>query len=107
VLAAAASNINASVGSLEEVGRIVGQIRKRAIHTRTILRGDPSFCRAELRARCESHRVDYVVGFSRNQNLRRKIARGLREAKQEHRRTGKAARVLTEFRSRTRASGSR
>ena len=74
---------------------------------RIILRGDPSFCRGELRGYCESHRLDYVFGFARNQNLWRKIARGLREAKQEHRRTRKAARVFTEFRSRTRASGSR
>src|SRR2546430_4373449 len=36
---------------------------------------------------CETHAVDYVFGFARNQRLRRKIARAMREARQEHRRT--------------------
>ncbi len=39
--------------------------------------------------------------------LRRKIAREMREAKREQRRTGKAARVFTEFFYRTRVSWSR
>src|SRR3989442_4939955 len=55
---------------------------------------------------CETHAVDYVFGFARNQRLRR-IARAIREARQEHRRTGKPARVFTEFFYRTRASWSR
>ena len=55
---------------------------------------------------CENHRVGYVFGFARNPLLRRKIVSPMRQAKQEHQRTGKAARVLTEFSSRTRKSWS-
>src|SRR5712691_3457152 len=101
------ANLDASAGSLEEVERIVGRIRRRWKHTRIILRGDSGFCREELMAWCETHAVDYVFGLARNQRLRRKIVPQLREAKQEHRRTGLAARVFTEFRYRTRKSWSR
>lgn len=101
------SNIDASAGSLEEVQRVVAQIRARWPQTRIILRADSGFCREELMSWCEQHRVDYVLGFARNQRLRRRIAGPMRAAKQEYRRTGKPARVFTEFRYRTRNSWSR
>jgi hypothetical protein len=55
---------------------------------------------------CESHRVDYVFGFARNERLRRKIAGAMHEAKREHQRTAKPARVFAEFFYRTRNSWS-
>lgn len=100
------SNQDASAGSVEEVERIVRQIRRQWPQVRIILRADSAFCREELMAWCAKHRVDYVFGLARNSRLRRKIARALREAKQEHRCTGKAARVFTEFFYRTRKSWS-
>jgi hypothetical protein len=101
------SNIDASAGSLEEVQRMVRQIRARWPKTRIILRADSGFCREELLAWCETSAVDYVFGFARNQRLRRIIGRAMHEAKQEHRRTGKAARVFCEFAYRTQKSWSR
>ncbi len=101
------SNIDASAGSLEEVQRLVRQIRARWPKTRIILRADSGFCREELLAWCESNAVDYVFGFARNQRLRRIIGRAMQQAKQEHRRTGKPARVFTEFAYRTKKSWSR
>lgn len=101
------SNQDASAGSLPEVERIVAQIRARWKQTRIILRGDSGFCREELMAWCETHGVQYLFGFARNPRLRRKIAGPLREAKREHQRTGKAARVFREFFYRTQSSWSR
>ena len=101
------SNIDASAGSLEEVQRIVGRIRRRWPKVRILLRADSGFCREELMAWCESHDVDYVFGLARNERLRRRIAPEMRQAKQEHRRTGRAARVFTAFSYRTRSSWSR
>jgi Transposase DDE domain group 1 len=85
----------------------VRQIRRRWPRVQIILRADSGFCREELMAWCEKHRLDYVFGLARNSRLRRKIARPLREAQDEHRRTGKAARVFVEFSYRTRNSWSR
>lgn len=101
------SNQDASAGSVMEVERLVQQVRRRWPYVRIILRADSGFCREELMAWCEKHRVDYVFGFARNSRLRRKIAAQLREAKREQQRTGKAARVFTEFSYRTRSSWSR
>ena len=101
------SNLDASAGSLEEVQRIVRQIRARWPKTRIILRADAGFCREDLLWWCETHAVDYVFGFARNKRLRRIIARAMHQAKQEHQRTGKAARVFCEFAYRTKKSWSR
>src|SRR6201993_4100634 len=101
------SNIDASAGSLEEMQRIVRQIRARWPKTRIILRADSGFCREELLAWCENNDVDYVFGFARNERLRKIIGRAMQEAKQEHRRTGKPARVFCEFAYRTKKSWSR
>ncbi len=101
------SNQDASAGSLEEVERIVRQIRARWPKTKIMLRADSGFCREELMRWCETHGVDYVFGFARNARLRRKIGREMQQVKQEHKRTGKPARVFTAFSYRTRESWSR
>jgi hypothetical protein len=101
------SNQDASAGSVTEVERIVEQIRRRWAHVRIVLRADSGFCREELMGWCEKHGVDYVFGLARNPRLRRKIASPLREAKREHRGSGKATRVFTEFSYRTRKTWSR
>jgi len=72
-----------------------------------VLRADSGFCREELMQWCETHGVDYVFGLARNPRLRRKIAREMRQARQEHWRTGKPARAFAELRYRTRNSWSR
>src|SRR5499427_1356122 len=102
-----ASNQDASAGCREEVERIVKQIRQRWPKVRIILRADSGFCREELMSWCEQNRVDYVLGLARNSRLQRKIAPAMREAKQEHQRTGQAARVFVDFPYRTRKSWSR
>ena len=100
------SNLDASAGSLQEVERIVAQIRRAWPHTQIILRADSGFCREELMAWCEKHAVDYVFGFARNKRLRRKIAKEMRQAKKEQRRTGQPARIFTEFFYQTRKTWS-
>ena len=101
------SNQDASAGSSTELEQIVRQIRAQWPEVRIIVRADSGFCREGLMVWCESRRVDYVFGLARNERLRRKIAPVLRQAKQEHARTGKPARVFTEFFYRTQNSWSR
>jgi len=92
------ANQDASAGSLAEVQRIVQQIRERWPEVPIILRGDSGFCRDELMDWCEQrHRMDYLFGVARNERLHRIIAAQLAEAKAEHARTGRMARVFTEF----------
>ena len=91
------SNSDAAAGSLAEIQRIVEQIRAAWPKVRIILRGDSGFCRNELMSWCEENRVPYVFGLARNQRLRRIIGPQMWEATEQWSKTGKPARVFTEF----------
>ena len=101
------SKQDASAGSVEEVGRMVRQIRQRWPHTQIILRADSGFCREELMSWCEANGVDYVFGLARNERLQVEIAEAMQAAQAEHQRTGEAARMFVEFDYQTRSSWSR
>lgn len=96
------SNHDASFGSLVEIERIVTQIRAAWPAVKIVLRGDSGFCRNELMSWCEKQGVEYVFGLARNQRLRRIIGQPMHAATQEWNRSGKPARVFTEFGYRTR-----
>jgi hypothetical protein len=91
------ANHDAAFGCLQEIRRIVTQIRAAWPEVKIILRGDSGFCRNELMNWCEANRVDFVFGLPRNQRLRRIIGQQMHEATQEWNRTDKPARVFTEF----------
>jgi hypothetical protein len=101
------SNIDPAAGSLEEVARIVAQIRAAWPEVRIIVRGDSGFCREELMAWCEREGIDYVLGLAKNQRLKAEIAPELEQAAEQYRQTGRAARVFKEFTYQTRESWSR
>jgi hypothetical protein len=92
---------DAAAGSKEEVARIVGQIRQRWPEVEILVRADSGFCREELMAWCEAHGVGYVLGFARNERLRKRIAPQMEEAARLQQATGKPARVFTEFQYQT------
>ena len=100
------ANQDAATGSVEEVARIVRQVRQRWPEVRIVLRADSGFCREELMAWCESQRVDYVFGLARNKRLAKIIGAQMQQAKVQHQSTGKAARVFAGFTYRTRKSWS-
>ena len=95
------ANHDASFGCLTEIRRIVAQIRATWPKVKIVLRGDSGFCRNELMSWCESNGVDFVFGMARNQRLRKIIGPQMHEATQQWSRTGKPARVFTEFEYRT------
>ena len=101
------SNIDGSAGSLEEVKRIVGQIRKSWPGVRIILRADSGFCRDGLMDWCENNDVDFVFGLARNSRLETILAPQMREAAAAFTQTGQRARIFTEFQYETLDSWSR
>lgn len=102
-----ASNIDASAGSVEELKRIVGQIRSAWPQVRMVVRGDCGFCREELMAWCEANRVEYLLGLAKNERLKAAIAQEQKEAQARYQETGRAARSFKEFVYQTRESWSR
>ena len=101
------ANQDAAAGSLEEIQRIVAQLRARWPQVRIVLRADSGFCREELMGWCERNHVDYVFGLARNQRLRKIIGKEMHQAQRQHQDTGKPARAFAEFSYQTRKSWSR
>lgn len=101
------SNQDASAGSVDELERIVAQIRSRWPKTRIVIRGDAGFCREAIMAWCEANNVRYVLGLARNKRLQRVLGEALEEARAAHERTGRPARRFRDFRYKTRKSWSR
>jgi hypothetical protein len=102
-----AANKDAAAGSVEEVSRIVAQVRERWPQTRIVLRADSGFCREELMGWCETNKVDYLFGLARNQRLQKIIGAQIHQARILHQTTGKAARMFSEFSYQTKKSWSR
>jgi hypothetical protein len=100
------ANQDAAKGSVEEVGRIVAQLRQRWAAVKIVLRADSGFCREELMSWCEQNHVDYVFGLARNKRLARIIGQQMQQARLQHHSTQKAARVFAEFSYQTRKSWS-
>jgi hypothetical protein len=101
------SDIDASAGALEEVQRIVEQIRARWPRLRIVLRADSGFAREAIMAWCEASGVDYVFGLAKNARLNRVLGKELQHAQLECKRTGQPVRTFKDFTYRTRKSWSR
>jgi Transposase DDE domain group 1 len=101
------SNIDASAGSVDEVARIVREIRARWPFVRILLRADSGFAREALMAWCEENRVDYLFGLARNARLVAMIEAELADAKTVAESGGRQARRFKDFKWSTRDSWSR
>jgi hypothetical protein len=101
------SNIDASAGAVDEIERIVTQIRTRWPRVTIVLRADSGFAREQLMAWCEANAVDYVFGLARNDRLIGAIAGDLATAEAESLARGHPARRFADFAWRTLDSWSR
>ena len=101
------SNIDASEGSVEELDRIVAQIRESWPEVRIIIRGDGGFAREALMSWCEDHGVDYVFGLARNPRLQAALEPAFERAEALCVESGKPERVYDEWMHSTLESWSR
>ena len=101
------SNIDGAAGTLDELQRIVGQIRDAWPETRIVIRGDSGFARDELMAWCEQQKLDYVLGLARNTRLEAELGPYLEHAEAVHEESGKKETYFTSFMWRTKSSWAR
>src|SRR4029077_2385593 len=103
------SNIDGAEGAVNELQRIVGQIRQVWPEVKIVIRADSGFCRDDLLSWCEdgANRIDYVIGFAKNVRLNQEIADEMKNAEMQFKETGKPARVFRDFRYQTRDSWTR
>src|ERR1700756_1274301 len=88
------ADIDGAAGAVEEVDRIVGQIRARWPQVRIILRADSGFARDALMSWCEENGVDFLFGLARNERLVAEVAAQLDLVAAKSRRRGRPARRL-------------
>jgi Transposase DDE domain group 1 len=101
------ANFDAPAGAVEEVARIVDQIRACWPRVEILLRADSGFARDELMAWCEANGVDYLFGLARNDRLIATVAQDLAAAAAESQASGTPARRFADFTWRTLDSWSR
>ena len=101
------SALDAADGAVEEMARIVAQIRRRWPRVRILVRADSGFARDDLMAWCEANGVDFLFGLGRNERLVAEIAAELDLAAAKSRRTGRPERRFKSFMWMTRRSWSR
>ena len=101
------ANIDAAAGSVDELERIVGQIRQAWPDVQIVIRADSGFAREQIMAWCEANAVHYVLGLAKNSRLNKALGRQLHEAKKRHEKTGLPERVFRDFTYRTRNTWSR
>jgi hypothetical protein len=101
------ADIDGAAGAIEEIARIVAQIRAAWPTVRIILRADSGFAREPLMAWCHDHGVDFIFGLAKNARLIRTIGAELAVACQESRASGQPARRFKDFMWSTRKSWSR
>lgn len=95
------ANVGPAEGTVEELDRIVSQIRERWPEVEIGIRADSGFCRDDIMSWCEEHGVDYVLGLARNARLERMIAGEMEQACAESKRTAQPARLYKDFEYRT------
>ena len=101
------SNIDAAAGTVDELKRIVAQIRTRWPETEIILRGDSGFAREAIMSWCEGNDVHFVLGLAKNNRLKESIAEEMDRVRRKQEATGKPARIFKDFRYRTLETWSR
>lgn len=101
------ADIDASVGLLKHLKRIVARLRQAWPQVRIVVRGDSGFCREHLMHWCEEEGVAFLFGLAKNQRLQKILGGPMQEAKQMFEQTAEPARVFKDFEYRTRKSWSR
>ncbi len=88
---------DASAGSVDELARIVAQLRAAWPAVAITLRADSGFCRDALMAWCEVEGLDYVFGLARNARLTALIASDLAAVETESVAAGTPVRRFAEL----------
>lgn len=95
------ANTDASAGSVDELERIVAQIRRHWPEVRIVLRADSGFARDALMSWCEETHIDFIFGLAKNDRLKAQIDTEMSEAQAQCTQTGKPARRFRDFTYRT------
>ena len=100
-------NTDPARGAVEELQRVVTQLRDRWPHVEVLVRADSAYAREEIMAFCEAQNIHYVLGLARNDRLVGRIGPELLAAKVESEGRRRPVRLYAQFAHATRTSWSR
>ena len=95
------ASIDPAKGALNDLKRVVAQIRARWPRVHILVRGDSGFCRDAIMDWCERGGIDYVFGLAKNPRLLKEIKEELKAAEAESIKTGEMARIFKNLRYQT------
>ena len=95
------SDIDPAKGALEDLKRVVAQIRQRWPRVHILVRGDSGFCRDEIMKWCERQEIDYVFGLAKNPRLLKEIEVEMKAAEADFNNSQEPVRIFKNFRYRT------
>ena len=95
------SDVDPAKGALEDLKRVISQIRQRWPRVHILVRGDSGFCRDAIMTWCERQGIDYVFGVAKNPRLLKEIEAEMKAAEAEYVQSGEAVRKFKNFRYRT------
>jgi hypothetical protein len=101
------SNVGPAEGTVEELERIVTQIREQWPEVKIVIRADSAFSRDDIMSWCEQNGVEFVLGLARNARLERMLASEMEQARAESEHTGGPFRSYKDLEYRTLDSWSR
>lgn len=102
------AEVEAAAGTVQDLERIVSQLRQAWPGVEIWVRGDSGFARDQIMSWCEKHTgVHYVLGFARNSRLTGAISQEMEQARRRREQSQQPARVYRDLRYRTRDSWSR
>lgn len=79
------SNVDPAQGAIDELKRVIRQIRARWHNVHILVRGDSAYSREEIMSWCESQPgVDYVFGLAKNNRLTKMTLQTQSKAQQEY-----------------------
>lgn len=101
------ANQDASAGSVEELDRIVTQIREAWPEVKIAIRADSGFAREPLMRWCEEHEVEFILGLARNARLEKALEGAFERAEKLCDEETESVRVYEDFTYRTLKTWSR
>lgn len=91
------SNIDGAKHSWAILALLVKRLRRSWPKVKLTFRGDGGFCRHRMLSWCEKHRVQYIVGLSKNPRLTRLAKPFIEAAAKAFEETGDKQRLLTDI----------
>lgn len=101
------SNIDASLGTIEALEKIVPCLKEAFPKATILVRADSGFAREEIMSWCERNEIHYILGLAKNSRLLTEIQEELKKAKEEFEKEKRPARIFKELEYQTRESWSK